>query len=177
MKNTKNQITFKEFTLEDVPLYYRWAEEEHVKNVWFLDGYQPKEYILKKIEGNGMEYPFLILANNQPIGFIQYWDVHARDLIEKEKHDYFTGSAPGTYGIDIFIGEKSFLDKGYGTEILLGFTKLLFDKYGAKRIVVDPSTENKRALRCYEKAGFKFAGSGNDRVSGEVAIMELTQDF
>ncbi len=169
------QITFKEFTSEYVPLYYKWAEEEHVKSIWFLDGYQPKEYILKKIEGNGMEYPFLILADDKPIGFIQYWDIHARDLIEKDKQDYFTGSAPGTYGIDLFIGEKSYLGKGYGTEILRHFTELLFEKYGAKRLVVDPSLENKQAIHCYEKAGFKFAGSGNDQVSGSVAIMEMTK--
>ncbi len=166
-------ITFKEFTLEDVPLYYEWAEREHVKNIWFLDGYQPKEFILKKIEGNGIDYPFVILDEGKPIGHIQFWDVHARDLLEKEEVDYFTGSPPGTFGIDLFIGEEEYLGKGYGTEILRKFTRLLFEKYQAQKIVIDPNADNIRAIKSYQKAGFKFSRVDHDPVSGETWILEM----
>ncbi|HAT9314952.1 TPA: GNAT family N-acetyltransferase [Legionella pneumophila subsp. pneumophila] len=166
-------ISFKKLTEEDVPLYYEWAEKPHVKNVWFLEGYQPKEYILQKIIGNGIEYPFVILIDNKPIGHIQYWDIHARDQIEKDKRDYFTGEPEGTYGIDIFIGEVEYLGKGYGTKVLLSFTKLLFEQYGAKKIVIDPSTDNKQAIRSYEKAGFHFVRFSEDQISGETMLMEL----
>lgn len=166
------KIAFKEFRLEDVPLYYEWAEKEHVKNVWFLEGYQPKEYILTKIKGNGIEYPFLITIDDKAIGFIQYWDIYARDRIEKNKKDYFTGSPPGTYGIDIFIGELDFIGKGFGSQILVSFSELLFKEYGAKKLVVDPDSENIKAKCCYEKAGFKLIGKGKDHVVGSVSIME-----
>lgn len=166
-------ITFKKFTLEDVPLYYEWAEKPHVKNVWFLDGYQAKEYILDKIAGNGMEYPFVILVDDKPVGHIQYWDIHARDQIEKDKNDYFTGEPEGSYGIDIFIGEEDYLGKGYGTEALLLFTQLLFKHYGATKIVIDPDASNQYAIRSYEKAGFQFVRYAKDDVSGETIIMEF----
>lgn len=166
-------ISFKKFTEEDVPLYYEWAENPHVKNVWFLEGYQPKEYILQKIAGNGIEYPFVILINDRPIGHIQYWDIYARDQIEKDKKDYFTGEPEGTYGIDLFIGEEEYLGKGYGTKELLSFTKLLFEQYGAKKIVIDPSLDNKRAIRSYEKAGFHLVRLSEDEISGETMLMEL----
>lgn len=167
------KISFKKFTEEDVPLYYEWAEKPHVKNVWFLEGYQPKEYILQKIIGNGIEYPFVILIDDKPIGHIQYWDIYARDQIEKDKKDYFTGEPAGTYGIDIFIGEDEYLGKGYGTKALLLFTKFLFEQYDAKKIVIDPSADNKQAIRSYEKAGFHFVRLSKDEVSGEVMLMEL----
>lgn len=167
------KIAFKEFNLEDVPLYYEWAEKDHVKKIWFLDGYQPKEYILKKIEGNGIEHPFVIMIDDKPVGHIQYWDIHARDIINKDKKDYFTGSPSGTYGIDIFIGEIDYVGKGYGAKILSAFVQLLFDKYGAKKLVVDPSIKNTNAIRCYEKVGFKFSRTGHEPVSGEVAILEM----
>lgn len=171
------EIKFKKFSLEDVPLYYIWAEREHVKNVWFQDGYQPKEYILKKIAGNGIEYPFVILIDDVPVGHIQYWDVHSRDLIEQNKKDYFTGSPPGTYGIDIFIGELDYINKGYGTKILSEFAKLLFEKYHAKKLVLDPSNENIQAIKCYQKVGFIISKIEHDHVvAGNTSIMEMTKD-
>lgn len=168
-------ISFKTFTLEDVPLYYEWADKPHVKNVWFLDGYQPKEYILQKIAGNGIEHPFIILIDNKPIGHIQYWDIYARDTIEKDTKDYFTGEAEGTYGIDIFIGEEEYLGKGYGTQVLVAFTTLLFEQYNAKKIVVDPRCDNKKAIRSYEKAGFHFARFANNKLHEKFSILELAK--
>lgn len=155
--------------------YYEWAEKKHVKEVWFLEGYQPREYILKKIEGNGIEHPFVILIDGKPIGYIQYWDVYARDIIEKEKRDYFTGSPQGTYGIDLFIGDEEYLGKGYGTEILRQFSRILFEKYEALKLVVDPMANNKKAIHSYEKAGFKFSRMGYDPVGGDVAILEMAR--
>lgn len=167
-------IRFRTFQMEDVPLYYAWAEKPHVKNVWFLEGYQPKEYILEKIAGNGIDYPFIILLDDKPIGHIQYWDIHTRDIINTENKDHFTGESKGTYGIDLFIGEEEYLGKGYGTQALMVFTSALFEKYGAEKIVIDPDADNTNAMRCYEKVGFtfvRFAEGG----SGKVAIMELVK--
>lgn len=166
-------ISFKKFLLEDVPLYYQWADKPHVKNVWFKEGYQPKEYILGKIEGNGIEYPYIILVDNKPIGHIQYWDIHARDIIAKNEIDYFTGSPEGTYGIDLFIGEEEYLGKGVGTATILAFTKFLFDECNAKKIVIDPDVSNVAAIRCYEKAGFHFLKYAHCKVGGKAMILEL----
>jgi RimJ/RimL family protein N-acetyltransferase len=166
------QITFKEFSLEDVPQYYKWAEKPHVKEIWFKEGYQPKESIIKKISGNGIDYPFVILVDDKPIGHIQFWDIYARDQLEINDQDYFTGEPEGTYGIDIFIGEDDYLGKGYGTQIIIAFTKLLFEKYHAKKIVIDPDADNIRAIRCYEKAGFRFLRFAECKVDGKTMIME-----
>lgn len=166
-------ISFRKFSLEDVPLYYEWADKPHVKNIWFKEGYQPKEYILEKITGNGIEYPFVILLDNKPIGHIQFWDIKARDEIEKDKIDYFTGQPEGTYGIDLFIGEEEYLGKGYGTKIVIEFVKLLFEKYHAKKIVIDPEADNIKAIRCYEKAGFRFSRFADCNVGGKTVIMEF----
>jgi RimJ/RimL family protein N-acetyltransferase len=167
------QISFKKFTLEDVPLYYLWAEKPHVKNIWFKDGYQPKEYILEKMEGNGIDYPFVILLDNKPIGHIQYWDIHARDTLIKDEIDYFTGEPEHTYGIDLFIGEEEYLGKGVGTATVIAFTKFLIEKCHAKKIVIDPDASNIAAIRCYEKAGFRFLKYADCKVGGKTIVMEF----
>lgn len=74
-------------------------------------------------------------------------------LTEKPKGP-FTRENPGTFCIDLFIAESDFLNKGFGTEIIKQFTKKLIHELNAKKILIDPAAKNKRAIRCYEKAGF-----------------------
>lgn len=56
-------ISFRPMTREDIPLYREWASKEHVRSVWFCEGYQPVDAICAKIEGNGYDYPYLILLD------------------------------------------------------------------------------------------------------------------
>ena len=63
-----------------------------------------------------------------------------------------------TAGIGIFIGNKNYWSKGYGTEAL----SLLMD-YGFKvlnlhSIFLNVYSFNERAIKCYEKVGFKIIG-------------------
>lgn len=61
--------------------------------------------------------------------------------------------------IGMFIGDKSYWNQGIGTEA----TNLLLD-YGfnvmnLNNISLEVVEYNKRALRCYEKCGFKYVGT------------------
>jgi RimJ/RimL family protein N-acetyltransferase len=60
--------------------------------------------------------------------------------------------------IGMFIGNKNFWGKGYGTSALKQFVRMLFTRYGAHRISMDTFADNKRAIRCYEKCGFVIEG-------------------
>ena len=88
-------ITFTPFTAEHLPHYFAWSEIDHVKNVWFLEGYEPREYILKKIEGNGYDYPFVILLDERPIGYIQYSDLYAYHMLCPDPKGVFTDEPGG----------------------------------------------------------------------------------
>lgn len=46
----------------------------------------------------------------------------------------------------------------------------------AKKILIDPATPNKRAIRCYEKADFKFVKNANDGITACVIMEYLPQD-
>jgi RimJ/RimL family protein N-acetyltransferase len=63
-----------------------------------------------------------------------------------------------TAEVGIFIGNKNYWNKGYGTEAL----KLLLD-YGFKalnlnNVLIRVYSFNERAIKCYEKTGFKIIG-------------------
>ena len=167
-------VTFRKFTEDDVPLFYAWAKVPHVKNSWFKEGYEPEDSILNKVKGNGYDYPFVIEANGKPIGYMQYSNLHAYyQANPEEKSTYYASEPLGTVCVDLFIADVAYLNKGYGTEIVRKFSDWLLDKPEVKKLVIDPSTSNKRAIRCYEKAGFTFVRNAEDHVD-TYHIMEKT---
>lgn len=86
-----------------------------------------------------------------PIGYIQYYEVE-----EEEKEKYGYKDFPGTlYGMDQFIGETDFWNRGIGTLLVNTMVDFLTETKKADLIVMDPQAWNERAIRCYEKCGFK----------------------
>lgn len=165
-------INFRKMEGADIPLYLKWAEEPEVKNTWFIDGYETTDYIHAKIKGNGYDYPFIILLNQKPIGYIVYSDLYLYKTLSPQPKGNFTDEPEGTFCIDLFIGTPEYRDKGLGTKIVEAFSKMLFEETQVKRILIDPDASNKRAIRCYEKAGFKFLKFANDGVT-KCQVMEL----
>ena len=62
---------------------------------------------------------------------------------------------PGVRGIDQSLANASQLGKGLGTKLVRALVELLFNDPEGHKIQTDPSPSNLRAIRCYEKAGFK----------------------
>ena len=62
----------------------------------------------------------------------------------------------GTLGI--FIGDKDYRSKGYGTEAIRLVLEYGFKYLNLKNINLDVLACNERAIKCYEKCGFKKAG-------------------
>jgi RimJ/RimL family protein N-acetyltransferase len=60
--------------------------------------------------------------------------------------------------IGMFIGDRNYWSKGIGTEVVKQFVRMLFRRYNLHRIDIDTFSDNKRAIRCYEKCGFVVEG-------------------
>jgi aminoglycoside 6'-N-acetyltransferase-1b len=165
-------IEFIKFTNEHLPLYFDWAARPHEKEQWFREGYQPVEAIYKKLEENNGVYPYIIKIDNKPVGFIQSYEVVHGNVWQELENE-----PAGTIGFDLFIGEEDYVGKGYGTKVVKAFSKLLFAPTGVQKIIVDPFADNKKAIRCYEKAGFIFARRWFDDVGTEIYIMEKSSEF
>ena len=81
-----------------------------------------------------------------------------------------TGDFIGTIGFDqhniparsvrlfLGIGDKTYWNRGYGTDALVTFCRFLFEQWNFHRLSLDTWAGNLRALRCYEKAGFRREG-------------------
>ena len=90
------------------------------------------------------------MLDGRAIGFAQsYVSMGAGDGWWEEITD------PGVRGIDQFLCEEADLGKGLGTRMVTAFVAMLFADAAVTRIQTDPRPSNARAIRCYEKAGFR----------------------
>lgn len=60
-------------------------------------------------------------------------------------------------GIDIFMSAR-FQGRGLGTDAVRTVARWLFDTRGHHRLTIDPAAANARAIRTYERVGFRPVG-------------------
>lgn len=96
--------------------------------------------------------------DGEPIGFIQIIDP------EQEETKYWEHAPPNLRAIDIWIGEKENLGKGYGTSMMKLALKRCFAEKNVTAVVIDPLESNVRAHKFYERLGFRFI---EKRIFGE----------
>jgi aminoglycoside 6'-N-acetyltransferase len=60
-------------------------------------------------------------------------------------------------GMDLFLGSP-FQDRGLGTDAVRTLARYLIGERGHHRLTIDPAAHNERAIRCYEKVGFRRVG-------------------
>jgi RimJ/RimL family protein N-acetyltransferase len=58
----------------------------------------------------------------------------------------------------IFIGDKNYWNKGYGTDATRTLLRFAFGELGLNRVELEVYDFNPRAMRAYEKAGFRSEG-------------------
>jgi aminoglycoside 6'-N-acetyltransferase len=143
------------YSSEDFNLLDKWLNDEEVQE--YYEGKSTKythEQIINKFgpRALGEDYviPCIIQYNAFPIGYIQYYR-----LTKQEQEDYSVDNHKEVYGIDLFIGETAYWNKGIGTKTLKLLVRFLFSEIKTDIICIDPQTWNLRAIRCYEKCGFK----------------------
>jgi aminoglycoside 6'-N-acetyltransferase len=93
---------------------------------------------------------FLVLFGEEPIGYVQYYPVDSQD---KLAYGYSPDEA--IYGMDQFIGEPVYWNKGLGSRLVSSVVQALSTEKHATRVIMDPQAWNRRAIRCYEKCGFR----------------------
>lgn len=156
------KLTFTPLQESHFPLLLTWLESPHVKAWWDQDIHWTTELVKEKygsyVEGykweQGLKKPFqayIITANDHPMGYIQSYNAYD---FPREDNIPLENLPKSLAGLDFFIGEPRYLEKGYGSEILRQFLKEHIDPI-YEACFVDPDTRNIRAIRAYEKAGFK----------------------
>jgi len=138
---------------DDTDTLYQWYNDQEVNywssGAWPLNTLLSKDQIaVKFLDGLPDTYTYSILnENHELIGIIGFREVN----IPAQSASLF-----------IVIGNKAYWGKGYGTDAVITFLHFLFAQWNFHRISLDTWDENFRAIRAYEKAGFKIEGRQRD---------------
>ena len=154
------RLKFRPLTSDDFPLLLEWLSREHVRQ-WWDDGEDTIEKVTLHYgeEEEGLER-FILVASEEsgdkPVGYFQHYS-----------------AGDGAVGIDQFIGEEDYINRGVGTEAISIFVEMIMRRHEPASIILDPSPDNKRAIRCYEKVGFKYYETKEGAEGGWAYMMRL----
>jgi RimJ/RimL family protein N-acetyltransferase len=135
---------------DDLPTFVRWFNDPEVlhyllmyipmslaeEEKWFEEQLQRRDgriFIIEAIDGD------------QPV-HIGNTGIHDVDWKNR------------TAEVGIVIGEKDYWGKGYGTDALKTLLRFAFHEMNLNRVQLRVHDYNARAIRCYEKCGFRNEG-------------------
>lgn len=149
------RIRFRAAEKEDIPIFVRWVNDEDVaENLLFatpISLHEEQQWYETMMKKQASEHVLVIEIKDPqtevgfiPIGTCQIHDINWRNRSAE---------------IGIMIGEKSYWDQGYGTEAMQLMVDHGFKTLNLHRIWLQVFAKNKRGIRAYEKAGFKYEGT------------------
>ena len=149
MFKTYDDYTFTPLNKSLFPLIENWLKESHLIEFWddiscWEESY---EHYLFRTSPHIVKQ-FIVYFESQPIGYIQYY------FANKLGYDWWLGYPDSVVGIDKYIRNPKYLGHGHGHRMIKAFIQFVCHQYPITKVITDPSPENLRAIKCYEKVGF-----------------------
>jgi diamine N-acetyltransferase len=145
------RIRLRAIEKEDLPIFVTWLNDPEVRRN--LQLFQPlslaqeEEWFKETLQQPVEEQPLMIEIKTaegwQSVGNVGLLKIRTIDRVAE---------------IGIVIGEKKFWGQGYGTEAMRLMVKHGFKELNLNRIYLRVYETNLRAIRSYEKVGFKLEG-------------------
>ena len=165
------KINLRSFEYRDLAGMVRWNNDGEVEA--FVDCDLPKT--LPECE--------LWFQNNVPSRDYRIFAIEDRagNLIGDLELDHISWRN-GEAELRIRIGEKDYWNQGYGTDAVRSILRLALNELGLRRIYLKVYRFNTRAIRCYEKCGFRRQGVLKRRVKSagdwkDIILMSLHYGF
>ncbi|MBI2792197.1 MAG: GNAT family N-acetyltransferase [Gammaproteobacteria bacterium] len=137
-------IRFAALEEENFTVLHKWLQNKHVREFWD-DGDRTLEQVKNHYKPEEGIKRYIFFIEDQPAGYFQSY------MVDKE-NEYHSYSLKDTLGIDFFIGNENFLNKGHAIHVLSCFIKECCVE--ADRVLVDPQPSNAKAIHLYKKYGF-----------------------
>jgi len=150
------KLTYEAFSKKHIETYYTWRNDVSI-NIYDQNGFN-SPIAIEKVE----PWCEAIIMQNDGYTF----------FIKDEVKDVYIGMC-ALFRIDsknrncelaIMIGDKSYWGKGIGTEVMNQLLDWGFNSLNLHKIFLNVFSSNPRAIRLYEKVGFKFEGSRKEEL-------------
>ena len=138
-------------SMEDAQMFTVWMNDFHITDylgrsgkILTLEG--EKKFLEESINAEAA-FSIVTLDEDKLIGSIS---------LESINYQHRTAT------LGIFIGDQDYLSKGYGTEAIKLLLDYGFNYMNLHSIKLQVMSFNQRAIKCYQKCGFKEAGRYRD---------------
>jgi len=153
----------------DVEEFTKWVNDLEITrtlSIFNLNiNYDVELDIIDKISKDH-NYSIIDIKNDKLIGIVGLSNV-----------DYLHRTAE----IGIFIGDKSYWNKGYGEEAMKLLLKYSFCYLNLRNVMLRVFSYNHSAIKCYEKIGFKMIGKRRNAIQfdmkeHDIIFMDILND-
>lgn len=158
---------------EDYRLLWLWSNDPEIMVYWGRPGNTESLAEVARLEelqaARGTSRKYIVeTLDGRPIGQIDYYDLNW------QARSAWTS---------IMIADTEYWGGGYGTDAMKTLLRYLFEQLGLHRVSLSAHVSNTRAIRSYEKNGFKPEGTMrewaffNGRWIDGVLMSVLADDF
>lgn len=154
MKIEAGDILVRDFGESDLPLLLKWLTDDRVleyyegRDIRFTMDTLAVHYLEEILNG----FRMIIEYAGTPIEYGQAYRLTGELFDENDYPD----DGRVVFAMDQFIGEPTYWSKGIGSTFLRLMAAYLKEAKAADVILLDPHKSNPRAIRAYEKAGFRI---------------------
>jgi len=130
----KDKLKVRKLVKEDNELLAKWLSDPNI--LQFYEG-RDNPFDLQKVNQEFFEdesdvTQCIVEYDQLGVGYIQFYQVE-KDTIQTYGYD----SDENIYGMDQFIGEADYWNKGIGTKLVQAMVEYLVDVQNAERIIMD----------------------------------------
>ena len=152
---------------EDYEILTEWLNDKEVLCGLLLDTkiitLKNEKEALEKIASDGYHFFIINKSNDELMGICSY---HELNLIDRKAE------------MGIFIGNKKYWNKGFGTEATQLLLQFGFEKLNLNNVMLRVFSFNKNAIKCYQKCGFKMIGKRREaKIVNEKKFDEIGMDI
>lgn len=147
---TGELVRLREYKREDIKLAQEYVNDPEVKRLLhpgipYLYTFEDEQKWFDSLSATNDEYSFAIetLEDNKYIGGCGINKINWKNSVAE---------------VGIFIGDKDKWGKGYGTDAMRILIKFIFEQMNINKIKLNVFSFNQRAIKSYEKCGFKIEG-------------------
>ena len=158
MSGSAPVVTLRPATKGDLDIIRRWLRLPDIEAWWGPVSATEAEVTIAL--ASAYSICRIIEADAHPVGYAHAVDatIWGADLPQD--------LTPGTWDIDLFVADEAHRGKGVGQAALALLCDEVFRTTLACAVCVFASVRNERAIRAYEKAGFRWHRVWNDPYSG-----------
>ncbi|HNW86384.1 MAG TPA: GNAT family protein [Candidatus Limiplasma sp.] len=146
-----NQILLREYRSEDIAGIRSWSNDQETvrylsARYWMPQSYADAADFLEHATHAASNGAFFVIAALEDEAYLGQIDLYTINWKLRSAE------------MAIVLGAEARRGQGIGTQAIGLVLEYAFLTLGLERVELDVATENKRAIRCYEKSGFVLEG-------------------